>query len=192
MELIDKVREIVIEACKNSSFSREDYETHTGVVERLSFKLAKELKADEEIVHLSALLHDIGRITKLGEKDHEKTSAEETEKILNELNVDKNIISKVKECILAHRHSDPTIPELLEARILKIADAWAHFINPIGMVCFRVKLDHGINEAVKWAKDEKLKRDLDFLERMNKEMDIKNVVADCKRRYECFILLSEE
>jgi len=188
MTVVEEVRKIFIKACKNSSIFQEDYEIHTKIVEKLALKLAEKFNANKEIVHLSALLHDIGRV-KFGGKDHEKISAEEAEKILKELNVTDEIIAKVKECILLHRHSDPRIPELLEAKILKIADAWAHFVKPIGIVCYGVKRGFKIKESIEWV-IKKLKRDLEFLERVNNFLDIGEVVKECKANYDHFISLA--
>jgi len=190
MTVVEEVRKIFIKACKNSSIFQEDYEIHTKIVEKLALKLAEKFNANKEIVHLSALLHDIGRV-KFGGKNHEKISAEEAEKILKKLNVTDEIIAKVKECILLHRHSNPRIPELLEAKILKIADAWAHFVKPIEITCYRGR-NFEIKEAIEWVK-EKLERDLAFLEKMNKILDINEVVEECKTNYNHFIsLISNE
>ena len=120
--VVEEARKILIEACKSSRYFKEDYEVHTGVVEKLSLYLAEKFNANKLIVQLAALLHDIGRI-KGNTENHEKYSAKEAERILSELKVEKEIVEKVKECILVHRHSDFIIPESLEARILKIADA---------------------------------------------------------------------
>jgi len=190
MTVIEEVRKIFIKTCKNSSIFQEDYEIHTKIVEKLALKLAEKFNANKEIVHLSALLHDIGRV-KFGGKNHEKISAEEAEKILKKLNVTDEIIAKVKECILLHRHSNPRIPELLEAKILKIADAWAHFVKPVEITCYRSR-NFEIKEAIEWMK-EKLERDLAFLEKMNKILDINEVVEECKTNYNHFIsLISNE
>lgn len=76
----------------------EDYKYHISVVEELAVKLGKRFRANEEILRISALLHDIGRI-KFGPENHEESGAKEAEKILKELKVEKAIIEKVKECI---------------------------------------------------------------------------------------------
>ena len=62
MDVVSQVRSIFLEVCKNSKNCKEDYEIHTGIVERLALKLAERFKADKKVVELSALLHDIGRI----------------------------------------------------------------------------------------------------------------------------------
>ena len=92
------------------------------MVEKLSLYLAEKFNANKLVVQLAAILHDIGRI-RGNIENHEKYSAEEAEKVLSELKVEKETIEKVKKCILQHRHQDPKIPESLEAKILKIADA---------------------------------------------------------------------
>lgn len=184
--VIEEVRKILIEACKSSRYFKEDYEVHTGVVEKLSLYLAEKFNANKLIVQLAAILHDIGRI-RGNIENHEKYSAEEAEKVLSELKIEKEIIEKVKECILQHRHQDPKIPESLEAKILKIADAWSHFKKPLEILGFRIRMTERIEESIKWMKN-KLKRDLDFLMKIE-DLDIKEIINECKKKYESFLVL---
>jgi len=183
--VIEKVREEFLQACKNSKFLQKDYEYHTGIVEKLSLQLAEKFNADKTVVQLAAILHDIGRV-KYDPKEHEITSAKEAERILSELNVPKEIIEKVKECILKHRHEDKEMPELLEAKILKIADAWSHFKKPLHLLALRAALTQNIEEPLEWLKL-KLERDLEFLERS--DLDIKDVIGECKAVYQKILSL---
>ena len=188
MKIVEKVREYVISTCRNLN-RMSDYEFHISIVEDLGLKLAENFKADKEIVQISALLHDIGRI-KYGPENHEETGAEEAEKILRELNYDEQKIRKVKECIKEHRHEKPTIPISLEAKILKVADAYSHFKKPIEIVCMRISFGSEIKESIEWMK-KKLERDLMFLEEMSKEMKINEIVEECKKAYEAFSFLTK-
>jgi uncharacterized protein len=130
-------------------------------------------------------LHDIGRI-KFGSKNHEETEAIEAEKILKEFSLENEKIEKIKECIKEHRYEKPSISISLEAKILKIADAYAHFKKAIYLPYFRIKFGNAnIEEAIKWAK-EKLEKDLNFLKEMSKEIDIKDIVKECQEIYEFF------
>jgi len=44
-----------------------------------------------------------------------------------------------------------------------------------------------IEESIKWMKN-KLKRDLDFLIKIE-DLDIKEIINECKRKYESFLVL---
>ncbi len=188
-EVVEKVREKVIEICKNSNdFLKDNYNIHIRIVEDLALRLGKKFNADLKILQLSALLHDIGRI-KYGDEGHEKTGAKEAEKILRDLGEREDTIEKVKECILLHRHSDPTIPESIEAKLLKIADAWSHFYIPLELVAaFSKMFNKSAREAVKLV-SEKLRRDLDFLRKASTQIEIEEVLEDCERCYNSFISL---
>ncbi|MBR9679170.1 MAG: HD domain-containing protein [Nanoarchaeota archaeon] len=106
--------------------NKEDWKYHIQLVRHYSLKLAKILNADLEIVEISALLHDIGRI-KFGPENHEITGANESVKILEKLNYSTEKIDKVKHCVEAHRGDGSITPKTLEAEIVNNADAMAHF-----------------------------------------------------------------
>jgi putative nucleotidyltransferase with HDIG domain len=185
-ELVEKIRNIVIDICKQLE-RLDDYNYHISVVENLAVALGKRFGANEEILRIAALLHDIGRI-KFGPGKHEKTGAIEAEKILKELKVEEKTIEKIVECIREHRHEKSTIPVSLEAKILKIADAHSHFKKPLEIAYMAVKIGFGLEEGLLWMKN-KLEKDLKFLKEVSNELDIKDVIRDCEKRYECFSCL---
>ncbi|MGC9059424.1 MAG: hypothetical protein ACP5H3_03430, partial [Candidatus Aenigmatarchaeota archaeon] len=78
----------------------------------------------------------------------------------------------------------------LEAKILKIADAYSLFKKPIEIVCMGISLGVEVKEGIDWMK-KKLEKDLKFLEEMNKEIEISEIVEECKRVYESFSLLTK-
>jgi len=184
--LLDKIRNIVIDTCKQLE-RLDDYNYHISVVESLAVDLGKRFGANEEILRIAALLHDIGRI-KFGPGKHEETGAIEAEKILKELKVEEKAIEKIVECIREHRHEKPTIPVSLEAKILKIADAYSHFKKPLEIIYMRAKIEEKLEESLIWMKN-KLEKDLKFLKEMSNELDIKDVIRDCEKTYECFSCL---
>ena len=96
------------------------------------------------------------------------------------------IIEKVKECIREYRHKKPTIPVSLEAKIL-IADAYSHFKKPLHVYIY-IKEGRKFEEGLKWMKD-KLERDLKFLREMGNELDIRDIIKECEKVYECFSYL---
>jgi putative nucleotidyltransferase with HDIG domain len=185
-ELVEKIRNIVIDICRQLE-RLEDYNYHISVVENLAVDLGKRFGADEEILRIAALLHDIGRI-KFGAERHEETGAIEAEKILKELKLEEKTTEKIIECIKEHRHEKLTIPISLEAKILKIADAYSHFKKPLEIIYMVVKRGFGLEEGLLWMKN-KLEKDLKFLKEMSNELDIKDVIKECEKIYECFSCL---
>ncbi|MBW2968377.1 HD domain-containing protein [Candidatus Woesearchaeota archaeon] len=118
---VRKVRELVC-----SEFPEDDWKFHVSVVYGYAVDLAEKLSADMEIVQLSALLHDIGRL-RHGGKDHDITGAQDAEKMLGDLGYPKDRIDKIAHCIRSHRGSkSEEKPATLEAEILSNADAMAH------------------------------------------------------------------
>ena len=51
-----------------------------------------------------------------------------------------------------------------------------------------VKMGFELEESLMWMKN-KLERDLKFLKEMDKELDIKDVIRECEKVYECFSCL---
>lgn len=115
-----------------SKYGFDPYKFHFIVVAEIAGKLAKELKADQEIVLIAAWLHDIGSIM-VGRKDHHLTSAKIAEKKLKELKYPLEKIEKVKDCILTHRGSQKIKPKTLEAQILVEADTISAFSDIVGL-----------------------------------------------------------
>lgn len=88
-------------------------------------RIAKEEKADLDIIIPAALFHDLVIYPKNHPDKHksQEESAESAEKILNEINnFPKDKIEKVKICILECSFSKGIVPKLLESKILQDAD----------------------------------------------------------------------
>ena len=128
MEIIEIVRRHVLD-----KYSKEEsyqgmitYNVHVKYVVKYSKELAKKLNADEEIVEIAALLHDIGRIDGTNENHHE-VGAEYAEEFLIKNGYDKEKTVIVKNCILSHRGSVKIERKSIEAECVASADAMAHF-----------------------------------------------------------------
>lgn len=128
-ERINKVEALVHEACKKESnkFGYGIWTHHIVSVVKYSKILAELLGADEEIVELSALLHDYASIQSIDfYKDHHIHGTTEAGKILEQLGYDSNKIEQVKHCIFSHRASVVTDRLSNEAKCVASADAMAH------------------------------------------------------------------
>jgi uncharacterized protein len=150
---IEEIRKMVMGEAKE-----EDWTFHISLVVKHAKHLAKTEGADMEVVELSALLHDLGRL-KFGGKDHELTGEKEAGKVLNGLGYPKPLIEKVKHCVKVHRADKDYKAETKEALIIRDADAIAHF-DAIPLL-IKVGLEKGkgdLKEAVRWV-HEKIERD---------------------------------
>jgi len=134
MKITQNIRQFVEEECKKptSKYGYEPFTDHFVPVVKYVKKMANELDADEEILEISAWLHDIGSIIK-GRKDHHLTSAKIAEEKLRELNYPEDKIEKVTACIITHRGSQELKPRSLEAQILVEADAMSAFDDIAGI-----------------------------------------------------------
>ena len=122
-KLIEAVRSFAQERYSNHEFN---WEHHIVPVVKYSLILAKRCKADEEIVEIAALLHDITRIE--GDKGtHHITGQAVTEELLKKLGYPQQKIDHVKQCIFTHRGAYLMDKGSPEAECVASADAMAHF-----------------------------------------------------------------
>ena len=115
---INKIKQIVKKTLIYESTGHGYWHCHR--VAKSALLIGKKEKADLKILELSAWLHDI--TVPKGRKNHHLTGAKQAEKILTNLNVPKNIISQVKNCILKHRYSRQYPLNTIEEKIIQDAD----------------------------------------------------------------------
>lgn len=121
MDLIEKTREFVAYFLEGEPSSHDM--SHINRVEALCLEIQKEEGGNPLILHLAALLHDVGVIKEHEEGgDHALYSAEIASEFLGKTGLEKEIIEAVIDCILTHRFSGEKRPETIEARILQDAD----------------------------------------------------------------------
>lgn len=161
----NQIRNSVISLVKSACFSKSNkykstaWSHHIAVVAKLGLALAKELKADKEIVELSAYLHDYSSIYKFSYADeHHVHSARMAKKILDGFGMPVEKIRAVEACILEHRGRRPMKKNSLESKILASADAMSHFTELADMMY----LTYGVHkystvEGAVWLKN-KLER----------------------------------
>ena len=98
---------------------------HVQRVEQLSETLSAEQDdANEQILRLAVLLHDIGRVREDQGMidDHAVWGANEAEDILSDVGLEAATVEHVQHCIRTHRYSNDLEPETIEAKLLCDAD----------------------------------------------------------------------
>lgn len=147
MDLIEKTREFVAYFLEGEPSSHEM--SHINRVEALCLEIQKEEGGNPLILHLAALLHDVGVIKEHEEGgDHALYSAEIASEFLGKTGLEKEIIEAVTDCILTHRFSGEKKPETLEARILQDADR----LDALGAVgIFRAVFSMGALRMLKYT-----------------------------------------
>ncbi len=99
---------------------------HIMRVYNLAIKLAQGEKVDLDVIKIAVLLHDIGGIKERkdssGKTDHAVESARLAKPFLIKLNLSKNKIEHILNCIISHRYRSEEKPKTLEAKIVFDAD----------------------------------------------------------------------
>ncbi len=124
--MIDKHIEKKITDYAKSQFTVDATGHDWGHVERvcrMATYLGEREGADQDIVIISALLHDIGLADeiKLG-VDHSDRSASMAESYLRSIDFEKNKTERIVEAIRCHRYGKRLIPQTVEGKILQDAD----------------------------------------------------------------------
>ena len=171
--LIEKLTVLVEDACKSKSnkYGYGIWSHHIKPMLKISTNLASFYNAEEEIVIIATLLHDLAGIRDDSKtKDHHIYGAMEAEEILRKYNYPDNGIEKVKKCILNHRGSVNNIKDSIEEICVADADAMTH-IEQIGSLFYLVykELDMGIEEGIEYING-KINRDWSKMSEKSKEL----------------------
>lgn len=149
--MIKKIEKIIFDLCEKDK--KDIWENHILKVVEYSKILAKKLKADQKIVEIAALLHDIAKL-KGNAEDHHIRGSQEAEQILKNMEYSEEKIKQIKECILTHSSDIKYPPKTKEAKIVATADALAIFDNFYGLayVVYSIK-KLSIEEGKKWLRN---------------------------------------
>ncbi|KUK66547.1 MAG: hypothetical protein XD85_0146 [Parcubacteria bacterium 34_609] len=99
--------------------------SHIERVYNSAIKIAKEEKANLDVVKIAACLHDIGRneeIKSNGKICHAEKGAEIAKKMLSKYDIDERLVENIIHCILSHRNRNNYKPKTIEAKIIFDAD----------------------------------------------------------------------
>lgn len=132
MEIVNQIEKEVrknSDEYKNNSENHYDFwNEHIKYVYEESISLAKKYNADEEIVKLGALLHDIALIKKVGTKaEHHINGKIIAKEILTKYSYPKEKMERVLKCVYNHRSSKNA--KSIEELCVADADVLAHFDN---------------------------------------------------------------
>jgi uncharacterized protein len=132
MTIEEKIYSVVKDRCEQSTnaYGIGAWEHHIKIVYELAKQYANDYEADQEIVALAALLHDIASVTNVDfTEEHHIIGADIAEKILMDEKYPNEKIDLIKKCILNHRGSilkEKTTPEEV---CVADCDAIAHFCS---------------------------------------------------------------
>jgi uncharacterized protein len=172
MSIIDSILKYVQQQIEEYRLTSEDnydfWNEHIKYVYEESLKLASLYKADEEVVALGALLHDIALINKVGDrKDHHINGEIIAKKVLEDFNYDQDKTKRVLKCVYNHRSSKNA--ESIEETCVSDADVLAHFDNIPMLINSAFERNHvHIKEVKNWLKSV-LEKDYDDLSDKTKE-----------------------
>lgn len=127
MKIDNKIIEEIREEAKEY-FAKGDSSHDWSHIERVynsALKIAKEEKANLDVIKIAAYLHDIGRndeIKSNGKICHATRGVEIAETILSKYDIDEGLVENIKHCILTHRNRNNHHPETIEAKVLFDAD----------------------------------------------------------------------
>ena len=111
---------------KELSYAAHDIDHILRVTKLCMFLAEDEKNVDLEVLIPAALLHDIARRQEdediTGEVDHAVLGAEMAERILQQLDYNPEVITRIAHCMKAHRFRSGYLPETIEAKILFDAD----------------------------------------------------------------------
>lgn len=157
MNITDEIEKEVknyIEEYKNISEDHYDFwNEHIKYVNEESINLTKKYNANEEIVRLGALLHDIALIRQIGDrKDHHINGKIIAKEILSKYSYPTDKMNRVLSCIYNHRSSKNATN--LEDLCVADADILAHFDNiPMLFNLAYNRCNINLNEVREWIKN---------------------------------------
>ena len=122
-EIIKKTENYVKKIYNKKKSRFHSWKSHVECVVKNAKYIAKKEKLDVNIAWMGALLHDIGREKETKSiKEHGIISAKEAEKFLKRLNLDQEIIDKIKDTMMHHSGDNLHLAKTKEALAVFDAD----------------------------------------------------------------------
>jgi len=160
----ETIREFVENECKKpgSSYGYDVFPFHFVPTVKYARMLMDKLGGDEEVVLLSAWMHDVGSI-RHGRENHHVTGAKIAGEKLKELGYPNEKIELIKRCILNHRRSGDKERNTIEEQIIAEADALSHFDDFPGLIIAAFIYEGKTRMKTRISVKKKLERDWEQL-----------------------------
>ncbi len=132
MTIEDKIYLEIKNRCEQptNAYGIGAWDHHIKIVYELAKQHANDYRAEQEIVALAALLHDIASVTNAEfTEEHHIIGAKIAEEILMQENYPSEKIDLIKKCILNHRGSRLVDKTSNEEVCIADCDAMAHFYS---------------------------------------------------------------
>ena len=147
----EEMRQYVLERCSAQSnmMSGSYYDVHLRFVEDYALRIAPHFGANQGLVRIAALSHDLGAITDYAAlAQHHMTGADIASKLL-EGKIPDGDIAVIADAI--RHHNMPVRTGSPEAIALSHADGLSKFDSPVYWICYawKRKFD-SFEESVKW------------------------------------------
>lgn len=173
MTVEEKIYEEVKRRCElpSNAYGIGAWDHHIKIVYELAKKYASEYGANQEIVSLAALLHDVASVTDVTyTEEHHIIGAKIAEELLLQENYPIEKIEQIKKCILNHRGSRLASKNSPEEICIADSDAMAHFysIPSLLSMVYREK-NLSIDEGSKFVM-EKLERSYNKMSAKGKKL----------------------
>ena len=172
-ELINNLYKISEDACKAKSniYGYGIWSHHIQPMVPIAQRLAKEFGADEEIVTIATLLHDLAGIQNSKDRDrHHIIGAQKAEEILLTYNYPTNKIESVKFCIINHRSSINKRKNTIEEVCVADADAIVHMteISSLFYAAY-IEMKMNIEDGKTWIR-KKIQRDWEKMSEQSRSL----------------------
>ena len=179
MNIVEKIKQELMNLVNKNQekLGYNIWEVHVKSVVKNAVLLAKKCGADEEIVELAALLHDIARAALEGPNDeHHIYGAKIAVEMLTKYNYPQARIKRVRDCVLNHQAGAEFSRNTIEEECVADADALSHFEDIPGMFYLAyIRKGLSVAEGTEFVR-EKLKGDYLKLSEISKK--------EFKKKYE--------
>lgn len=119
-ELRLKIERFAKRHCKKCKEDSKLWENHVQLVRKFALELAKVEKADEEIVEIAAMLHDVGKDK--GRERHNERSYGLSKGFLEKIDIPEKKKHLILKCILKHSSKFSDEDNEIEVKIIQSAD----------------------------------------------------------------------
>lgn len=183
-ELIQKLKNIIIEKSKDESFLHHDWfiDYHLNIVEKIALELCDIYKeADKSLVLVLVWIHDYGKILDMKNQHDLNHKAKE---LLVGVGFDKDFIEKTMDYLdLMERKMEIDLKQTpIEVKIVSSADGASHFIGPFMHIYWKEYSNKTILELLD-----------DNIKKINKDWDNKIVLPEIKEKFlDRYLILKEQ